>query len=173
MARIGRRPAKSGAAQSNSGQSGTSQSGTGQSGTSQTAISRAGSRDRHGRGIRSSVTGPSLARLRTRMDFFDTCIASAVEYLQELWPDEMAQVRFEVAGVPNGEPGKAGVDRWRVDVTRRIVVLYRVPIERLAHLHKDDEWHRRSLTESCVFRAVAELLGKDPWDIAPERYRHF
>ena len=27
--------------------------------------------------------------------------------------------------------------------------------------------------ESCVFRAVAELLGKDPWDIAPERYRHF
>jgi hypothetical protein len=24
-----------------------------------------------------------------------------------------------------------------------------------------------------VFRAVAELLGKDPWDIAPERYRHF
>ncbi len=36
-----------------------------------------------------------------------------------------------------------------------------------------DRAHRRSLIESCVFRAVAELLGKDPWDIAPERYRHF
>ncbi len=52
-------------------------------------------------------------------------------------------------------------------------MLYRLPIERLAHLHRDDEWHRRSFIESCVFRAVAELLGKDPWDIAPERYRHF
>lgn len=134
---------------------------------------RAGARDRHGRGIRSSVTGPHLPRLRTRVDFFDSCIASAVEYLQDLWPDEMAAVRFEVAGVPPGEPGTRGVDRWRVDPARRIVVLYRVPIERLAHLHKDDEWHRRSLIESCVFRAVAELLGKDPWDIAPERYRHF
>ena len=40
-------------------------------------------------------------------------------------------------------------------------------------LEPDDEWHRRSFIESCVFRAVAELLGKDPWDIAPERYRHF
>ena len=135
--------------------------------------SRAGARDRHGRGIRSSVTGPYLGRLRTRIDFFDSSIASAVEYLQDLWPDEMATVRFEVGAVPPGEPSKVGVDRWRVDVARRVVVLYRVPIERLAHLHKDDEWHRRSLIESCVFRAVAELLGKDPWDIAPERYRHF
>jgi hypothetical protein len=28
------------------------------------------------------------------------------------------------------------------------------------------------MIESCVFRAVAELLGKDPWDLAPERFRH-
>ena len=131
------------------------------------------SRDRHGRGIRSSVTGPHLSRLRTRVTFFDACIASAAEYLRDLWPDEMASVRFEVAAVPPGAPHERGVDRWRVDQNRRVVVLYRVAIERLAHLHKDDDWHRRSLIESCVFRAVAELLGKDPWDIAPERYRHF
>ena len=119
------------------------------------------------------MTGPHLPMLRTRVDFFDSCIASAVEYLRDLWPDELSTVHFEVASVPAGEPDRRGVDRWRVDVKRRIVVLYRVPIERLAHLHKDDEWHRRSLIESCVFRAVAELLGKDPWEIAPERYRHF
>ena len=151
MARIGRR-------------------GTGQSGRPGV---RANARDRHGRGIRSSVTGPHLARLRTRLDFFDSSVASAVEYLRDLWPEELSTVRFEVATVPPGEPGPYGVDRWRVDRARRIVVLYRLPIERLAHLHKDDEWHRRSFLESCVFRAVAELLGKDPWDIAPERYRHF
>lgn len=137
------------------------------------ASARATSRDRHGRGIRSSVTGPHLRRLRTRRDFFDSCVASAAEYLRDLWPDDMARVRFEVATVPPGETSAAGVDRWRVDRSRRVVVLYRVAIERLAHLHKDDDWHRRSLIESCAFRGVAELLGKDPWDIAPERYRHF
>ncbi|MBW8873029.1 MAG: metallopeptidase family protein [Leifsonia sp.] len=135
--------------------------------------SRSGSRDRHGRGMRSPGPSPQLPILRTRTDFFDTSVASAVEYLRELWPDELATVHFEVAGVPAGAPGPHGVDRWRVDAKGRRVVLYRLPIERLAHLHKDDEWHRRSFIESCVFRAVAELLGKDPWDIAPERYRHF
>jgi hypothetical protein len=39
-------------------------------------------------------------------------------------------------------------------------------------VHRNDELHRRMLVESCVFRAVAELLGKDPWDLAPERFRH-
>jgi hypothetical protein len=129
--------------------------------------------DRHGRGIRSSVTGPTLPPLRTRLDFFDACVASAVEYVRDLWPEEMATVRFEVATAPPGAPSSLGVDRWRVDPRTRRVVLYRLPIERLARLHRDDDWHRRSLVESCVFRAVAELLGKDPWDIAPERYRHF
>jgi hypothetical protein len=134
---------------------------------------RSGSRDRHGRGLRSPVTGPHLDVLRTRAEFFDACIAGAVEYLRELWPDELAGVHFEVARAPGGEPGPQGVDRWRVSAPEKRVVLYRLPIERLAHLHRDDEWHRRSFIESCVFRAVAELLGKDPWDIAPERYRHF
>src|SRR4051794_9997966 len=92
---------------------------------------RAGGRDRHGRGIRSSVVGPHLPPLRTRADFFDSCVASAVEYLKELWPDELEHVRFEVAGVPAGEPASYGVDRWRVSARERIVVLYRLPIERL------------------------------------------
>src|SRR5690606_483496 len=137
------------------------------------ASTRLGYRDRHGRGIRSAGTGPHLPMLRTRIDFFDACVASAIEYLRALWPQELAGVRIDVAAFPPGEPGADGVDRWRTDPRTRRVVLYRVPIQRLAILHRDDDWHRRSYIESCVFRAVAELLGKDPWDIAPERYRHF
>jgi hypothetical protein len=137
------------------------------------ASARSGSRDRHGRGLRSPVTGPHLDVLRTRSEFFDACVASAVEYLRDLWPEELKGVHFEVAQVPGGDPHARGVDRWRISIPERRVVLYRLPIERMAHLHRDDEWHRRSYIESCVFRAVAELLGKDPWDIAPERYRHF
>jgi hypothetical protein len=42
----------------------------------------------------------------------------------------------------------------------------------MSRLHRYDDLHRRMMVESCVFRAVAELLGKDPWDLAPDRFRH-
>lgn len=135
--------------------------------------SRAGYRDRHGRGIRAAVTGPHLPLLRTRVDLFDLAVASTAEYLKDAWPAELENVSFEVAGLPSQLAGTDGVDRWRVYPLERRVVLYRLPIERLAHLHVDDEAHKRMMIESCVFRAVAELLGKDPWDLAPDRYRHF
>ena len=134
---------------------------------------RAGRGDRHGRSLRSSVAGPHLPPLRTRQDVFELTVASAVEYLRDAWPDELDSVRIEVAGMPAAPAGARGVERWRVVPRERTVILYRLPIERMAHLHKNDEWHRRSFIESCVFRAVAELLGKDPWDLAPERFRHF
>jgi hypothetical protein len=134
---------------------------------------RPGWRDRHGRGIRAAVTGPHLPLLRSRADLFDLTVASTAEYLKDLWPDELSSVSFEVAVLPSALVGTAGLDRWRVLTRERRVILYRLPIERLSRLHRYDELHRRMMIESCVFRAVAELLGKDPWDLAPERFRHF
>jgi hypothetical protein len=106
----------------------------------------------------------------TRVDLFDSTVASTAEYLRELWPDELARVSFEVAGIP--ADATDAVDRWRVWPLEHRIVLYRLPIERLARLHRNDELHKRLVVESCVFRAVAELLGKDPWDLAPDRFRH-
>lgn len=123
--------------------------------------------------MRSPVTGPHLPVLRTRNEFFESVVVSALEYLRAVWPDEMRTVQFDVATIPTRVAEERSFARWRIDRRARRVVLYRVPIERLAKLHRDDEWHRRSFIESCVFRAVAELLGKDPWELAPERYRHF
>lgn len=134
---------------------------------------RSGFRDRHGRGIRAAVTGPHLPILRSRADLFDLTVASTAEYLKDAWPAELASVSFEVAGLPSDLGASIGLDRWRVFAAEKRVVLYRLPIERLSRLHKYDEPHRRMMVESCVFRAVAELLGKDPWDLAPERFRHF
>jgi hypothetical protein len=133
---------------------------------------RTGWRDRHGRGIRSAVTGPHLPLLNSRADVFDMTVAATAEYLRELWPEELSSVTFEVAGLPAELSGGPVVDRWLTDAAERRVVLYRLPIERLSRLHKYDEVHKRMMIESCVFRAVAELLGKDPWDLAPERFRH-
>ncbi len=106
------------------------------------------------------------------MDTFDAAVASTAEYLRDLWPDELDGVTFEVAGLPAEIQGTDGVDRWHVYPIERRVVLYRLPIERLSHLHRNDDPHRRMMVESCVFRAVAELLGKDPWELAPDRFRH-
>lgn len=123
--------------------------------------------------MRSSVAGPHLPTLRSRVDMFEMTVASTAEYLRSVWPDELSDVRFEIAGIPSVLTGADGVDRWRVIVDERRVILFRLPIERLTRLHRNDELHARMLIESCVFRAVAELLGKDPWDLAPDRFRHF
>lgn len=129
-------------------------------------------RNRHGRGARASVTGPELPPLHNRIEFFEATIASTVEYLLALWP-ELADVRFEVAAAPPSALAGDEVDRWSVDPASRTVTMFRVPIQRLAKLHRNDEVHRRAYLEGCVFRAVGELLGKDPWDLAPDRFRHW
>jgi hypothetical protein len=140
--------------------------------TPRAATVRARTRNRHGRDLRSSVAGPHLPFLRSRIDLFDTTVASTAEYLRSVWPNELATVSFEVATMPFGRFGSSDhVDRW--SVTENRVIMFRLPIERMSRLHRDDEVHRRLAIESCVFRAVAELLGKDPWDLAPDRFRHF
>ena len=124
--------------------------------------------------MRSPVTGPHLDVLRTRSEFFDACIASAVEYLRELWPDEHG--RHPLRGRPGAgrRAGRRTVSTAGASASRSAAWCSTAcRSSGSAHLHRDDEWHRRSFIESCVFRAVAELLGEDPWDIAPERYRHF
>lgn len=130
-------------------------------------------RNRHGRSARGSVTGPHLPMLYNRIDLFEVAVASTADYLKGLWPDELSDVHFDVAASPVGPVDPDGVERWHVDPHGRRITLYRVPIQRLAKLHRNDDAHRRMYVESCVFRAVAELLGKDPWDLAPERFRHY
>jgi len=129
-------------------------------------------RSRHGHGARGPVTGPHLPMLHNRIDLFEMTVASTADYLKGLWPDDLDDVHFEIAAAPIGKPDERGVQRWLVDSAHRTVILYRIPIQRLSKLHRNDELHQRMLVESCVFRAVAELLGKDPWDLAPERFRH-
>jgi hypothetical protein len=114
-----------------------------------------------------------LPPLRTRIDLFDMTVASTIEYLRGVWPTELGGSVFEVAsGPPTVAPG-IGVERWRVSTETNRVVFYRLPIQRLSRLHENDELHQRMMIETCVFRGVAELLGKDPWDLAPDRFRHF
>ncbi|WP_205791311.1 metallopeptidase family protein [Microbacterium sulfonylureivorans] len=126
---------------------------------------------RHGREGRSPVVRPPLPPLDTRVDRFDLAVGTAAEFLRSAWP-ELRDVSFEIADMPQA-PDEDGIPRWTVLTEARRIIVYRLPIERLSHLHRDDDLHRRMMIESCVFRAAAEYLDRDPWDLGPERFRFF
>ncbi|MFL0713366.1 MAG: hypothetical protein ACJLS2_12830 [Microcella pacifica] len=54
---------------------------------------------------------------------------------------------IEVLPMPDQPAQVEGVARWRVVPSRSLVVLYRIPIERMSRLHRDDDWHRRLMVE--------------------------
>ena len=125
---------------------------------------------RHGRDDRSPVVRPPLPPLETRAERFDLSVGTAAEFLRSAWP-ELRDVHFEVGAMPPASDD-AGIPRWTVLPDERRIILYRLPIERLTHLHRNDDLHRRVMIEGCVFRAAAEYLGRDPWDLGPDRF-HF
>ena len=139
--------------------------------TSERAPQRASRHGRHGREGRSSVVRPPLPPLDTRVDRFDLSVGTAAEFLRSAWP-ELRDVRFEVADMPAATDDD-GIPRWTVLPDAGRIILYRLPIERLSHMHRDDDLHRRMLVEGAVFRAAAEYLDRDPWDLGPERFRYF
>ncbi len=133
---------------------------------------RAPRHGRHGREGRSAILRPPLPPLDSRIDRFDLAVGTAAEFLRSSWP-ELREVSFEFAGMPRETDPERGIPRWTVLEHQKRIILYRVPIERLSRLHRDDELHRRMVIEGCVFRAAAEYLGRDPWDLGPERFRYF
>ncbi len=123
--------------------------------------------DRHGRAGRSSVLRPPLRPLAGRVDLFAISVTAAAEYLRGAYPEELGDVQFAIAGMPTSIQHGDGLDRWSINRDERLIVLYRVPIQRLTRLHIDDDLHRRMAAESCTFQAAAEYIGLDPWEIDP------
>ncbi len=126
---------------------------------------------RHGRQGRSPVVRPPLPPLENRYEKFDLTVGTAAEFLRSAW-EELRDVSFEVADMPAASDDD-GIPRWLVDRAAKRIVLFRIPIERLSHLHRNDDLHRRAEVEGCVFRAAAEYMNRDPWDLGSERFRDF
>lgn len=105
------------------------------------------------------------------MDRFDLAVGTAAEFLRSAW-EELREVRFEIADMPTASDAD-GIPRWLVLREEKRIILFRLPIVRLGHLHRNDDLHRRIAVEGAVFRAAAEYLGRDPWDLGPERFRYF
>ena len=111
------------------------------------AASRPDRHGRHGRVDRSPVVRPPLPAIETRAEKFDLTVSTAVEFLRSAWP-ELREVRFDVGWMPPAADAD-GIPRWAVLSDERRIVLFRLPIERLARLHRSDDLHRRMMIESC------------------------
>lgn len=92
-----------------------------------------------------------------------------MEHLKRVAPDELRDASVVIHPMPDQPDSVPGVARWRVDKNTHTVHLFRLPIERLGHHHPGDRWHERMVVESIVIRAVAELIGWDPWRLTPGR----
>ena len=122
---------------------------------------------RHGRQLRNYVLA-SLGR-RPYGSFADV-VAETCDFLREEWPDELSKLRWQILDAPAGVvDGK--VPRWRADPQEMRITIYRIPIQRQTHTRRPDYLDERFHTEQFVFLAVGELLGRDPWELMPDRFK--
>lgn len=127
-------------------------------------------RSRHGRGPRSNPRGVSSIHSMDRNRLFVDSAQDVMAYLMETRPNLMTGLRVDMALLPAGDIPLGGDGRWSISRPKRHVIVYRLPIERLTRLHKQDDWHRRNNIETTVIEAIADLLAMDPYDLAPGRY---
>lgn len=124
-----------------------------------------GSRSRHGRELRSSPTGPFLPQPTGRIPRFEQVVAETLGFLRGMAPEQMENVRVLISPMPVDDLDHRGfaadgMQRWRLNPPHE-VVLYRVPIERLARIPLSNPAYQpqyREHVERTVFSAVSQLL---------------
>lgn len=108
---------------------------------------------------------------RSPLGFFETVVAQTVEFLREAWPEELELLTWQVSDAPIGFTSRTEVPRFAVNREKFRITLFRIPIERLTHHRRTDKLDERFHIEQFVFQAVAELLGKDPGELIPNRFK--
>ena len=132
---------------------------------------RGSSRDRHGRGIRRPLLSDLYAYGLSRGTSFEQIVSGTCDYLKAAWPNELSELNWQIFDAPSLKGESKAVRRWAVRRESMTVVIYRVPIERLGHHRRADKLHERMHIEEYVFAAVGELIGKDPYELIPDRNR--
>ena len=139
---------------------------------------------RHGRRpIRSSLTGHALPDPDGRITRFESDARAALELIQSQLHDQLLGVRIGFATAPpgptTGAAGSTGTGEsehpifYSINRRARTITLYRMPIQRAGGLHIPDAEHRALFVGRCVYLAVCEYLGRDPWDLLPGYFEHY
>jgi hypothetical protein len=108
---------------------------------------------------------------KSPVGFFESVVAGAVEFLRSAWPEELETLTWQVLDAPPAIGNTDEVARYSVNLSKFRITLYRIPIERLTHHRRTDRMDERFHIEQFVFQATAELLGKDPGDLLPDRQK--
>lgn len=109
----------------------------------------------------------------SRVKRFETDARGVVEYLQRLFPDELRDVQIGFQTVPTDQATSEQPIFYTVDREAKSIMLFRMPIQRSNSLHVNDDEHRRYFVEHCVYMAVCEYLGREPWELIPGRFDHY
>jgi hypothetical protein len=120
-------------------------------------------RDRHGRGVRHSLTGSLYRSGGSNQDQFRLIVASAVEYIKEHLPEELGNMTALILDAPIVGVNSRYVKRWSIRKESKTIILYRLPILRLDTSNNPNE--ERIRIEHHVFEAAAALIGKEPWEL--------
>jgi hypothetical protein len=126
---------------------------------------RPSDRDRHGRGIRHSLSGALYKTGGSALDSFASIVGSTCEYLRERWPDELGELQYRIQDAPILGVNSKFVKRWSVRAETKTIIIYRLPILRLNHNLQANPTEERIRIEHHVFEAAAELIGKEPWEL--------
>lgn len=135
---------------------------------------RRGTPTRHERRpIRSSLTGPALANPSNRFKKFEADARGAVTLLYRALAAELDGVHIGFQTMPTTLGNSSQPTLYTIDREQRRIILFRMPIQRARGLHVEDDEHRRYFVEHCVYRAVCEYLGREPWELLPGRFEHY
>lgn len=99
-------------------------------------------------------------------------VGETLGYLNSIAPELMAPVRVSVAPMPLEDQHGDGMDRWHIAPPDQ-VILFRVPIERLAGMSlssQADQSRYREYVERTVVAAVSELLDGRLDDVLGEEF---
>lgn len=120
-------------------------------------------RDRHGRGIRHSLTGSLYRTGGATQDNFRVIVDATVEYIRERWPEELGDMTALILDAPIVGINSTYVKRWSIRKPSKTIILYRLPIMRLGASSDPNE--ERIRIEHHVFEAAAALIDKEPWEL--------
>lgn len=119
------------------------------------------------------MTGASLANPDTRVLRFELAARSAIAVLKRHLGADLDGLRIGFTTAPQTDASGEHPMLYSVDQASRSIVLHRMPIQRASGLHVDDVDHRRMFIGHCVYLAVCEYLGREPWEVMPGRFDHF
>jgi hypothetical protein len=95
----------------------------------------------------------------TRMEYFSLVVEQTCGHLRATF-SELAELNWRIEEVPELAEGDS-LARYAIRKATLTIILYRIPIERLAHRGADS----RAQIEQSVLSAAAELIDRDPWEL--------